>query len=437
MGIDPSVRGEAAVASTPTSAPANAARWWEVFGDAALSSLVERATRQNLDLAAAAARLREARATRDAAAAGLSPSVDAGAAATRSRNRTGGTGNLFRAGFDAAWEIDAFGGIRRGVEAADAGTRSTIEDARDVQVTVAGEVATAYCELRGAQRELAIARKNQEAQRETLHVTTQRFDAGYVGGLDVANARANVAGTSSRIPALEATIRGSMYALGVLLGQEPGSLVDELRPEGAVPMPPTTVPVGVPSDLLRRRPDIRRAEEDVHAATARVGVATADLYPKFSLTGSLGVQSGSVEGLGSIANRYWSIGPSVNWPLLDGGRIRANIRVREALADETGVAYRKAVLGALREVEAALVNFQKEQERRLALEESVAANRRAVELANELYVGGKTDFLNVLNAQRSLFEAEDQLVQSATAISTDLIALYKALGGGWEDEPSP
>lgn len=433
MGVDPAVRGTRGTVSVATTEAATISRWWEQFGDPALSTLVQRAAAENLDVAAAEARVREARATRDAAAAGLSPQVDVNGSATRSRSKQSGTANLFRAGFDAAWEIDVFGGIRRGVEAADAQTRSAIEDARDVRVTVIAEIATTYCELRGAQRSLEFALKNLETQRNSLDVTSQRYGAGFVGGLDVANARAQVASTEARIPSIESQIRALTYALGVLVGREPGELTAEFAAHGDIPTPPATVPVGLPSDLLRRRPDIRRAEQDIHAAVARVGVATADLYPKFSITGSLGVQSGNVQGLGSLANRYWSIGPSVNWPLLDGGRIRSNIRFQEALADETGIAYKRTVLLALQDVETSLVSFGKEQERRASLVESVEANRKAVELANILYTAGRTDFLNVLNAQRSLLDVEDQLVQSTTLISTNLIAVYKALGGGWEE----
>ena len=434
MGTDPAIRGTRGTVSVVTTEAATISRWWEQFNDPALTTLVQRAADENLDVAAAQARVREARATRDAASAGLAPQVNTTGFATRSRSKQGGTGNLFRAGFDSAWEIDVFGGIRRGVEAADAQTRSAVEDARDVRVTVIGEVATTYCELRGAQRSLEFALKNLETQRNSLDVTSQRYGAGFVGGLDVANARAQVASTESRIPAIESQIRALTYALGVLVGREPGELTTELAAHADIPTPPATVPVGLPSDLLRRRPDIRRAEENIHAATARVGVATADLYPKFSISGSLGAQSGNIEGLGSLANRYWSFGPSVNWPLLDGGRIRANIRLQEALADETGIAYKRTVLLALQDVETSLVSFGKEQERRASLVESVDANRKAVELANILYTAGKTDFLNVLNVQRSLLDAEDQLVKSTTLISTNLVAVYKAIGGGWEED---
>lgn len=425
--------------STPTDNPADLTEWWTVFQDSTLTSLIDRAAKANLDLAAAEARLRQARATRDAAAAGLAPQLNTSASATRSRS-SGGTGNLFRAGFDAAWEIDVFGGIRRGVEAAEASERSAIEDWRDVRTTVIAEVATTYLDLRGSQRELAIALENLASQQETLTVTRQRFEAGFVSGLDVANAEAQVASTQSRIPTLESTIQGSTYALGVLLGDVPTAVLEEVQSDGAqqIPSPPASVPVGLPSDLLRRRPDIRRAEEALHAATAQVGVATADLYPKFSLTGSLGLQSGSLSSFGSIANRYWSFGPSVNWSFLDGGRIRANIRLQEAIATEQGIAFRRTVLIALQDAETALVNFQKEQQRRVALEQAVDANRRAVELARLLYTEGRTDFLNVLSSQGQLFSSEAQLIQSVRLVSQNLVAVYKALGGGWDpNAPTP
>jgi NodT family efflux transporter outer membrane factor (OMF) lipoprotein len=444
-GTAEQIRAGGDVTSVPAEKPADVTQWWTVFQDPALTSLVERAAASNLDLAAAEARIREARATRDAAAAGLYPQVDVNASAVRSRSHTGNfggvTSNLFRAGFDAAWEIDVFGGIRRGVEAAEAQEASAIEDWHDVRTTIVAEVATAYLDLRGAQKELAIARENLGSQQETLNVTRQKFEAGFVSGLDVANSEAQVATTESRIPTFESTIYASAYALGVLLGEEPTAVLDELQAvEGAghIPKPPGEVPVGLPSELLRRRPDIRKAEETLHAATAQIGVATADLYPKFSITGSLGIQSGNISGLGSIANRYWSIGPSVSWPFLDGGRIRANIRFQEAIASEQGIAYRRTVLVALQDVETALVSFQKEQRRRAALEQAVEANKRAVELARLLYDEGKTDFLNVLTAQALLFATEDQQVQSVRTVSQDLVALYKALGGGWDpNQPNP
>jgi NodT family efflux transporter outer membrane factor (OMF) lipoprotein len=427
------------VLSKPNGDPAAIAAWWHVFNDAKLETLIQRAVEENgnLDLAIAAARIQQARASVDAAAAGLSPTTDVGGSAQRSRARGSGTGNVFRAGFDAAWEIDVFGGIRRGVESTEASMYATIEDWRDSRVSVAAELATTYFTMRGAQRQLAIARENLAAQQETLTVTRQRFEGGYVSGLDVANAESQVASTLARIPSLESAIHASQYAIGVLLGREPAALLDELgAPDGAGSLPalPSEIPVGLPSDLLRRRPDIRAAEQRLHASTANIGVAVADLYPKFSITGSLGVQSGNIQGLGTLANRYWSIGPGVSWPLLDGGRIRANIRLQKALQTEQGITYQRTVLVALQDVETTLISFEKEQQRRAALEEAAAAARRAVELARLLYQEGKTDFLNVLTAQSQQFSTEDQLVQSQRVVATNLVALYKALGGGWDDQ---
>lgn len=432
--------------SRAVETPPDIARWWQEFQDPLLTSLVERAAVNNLSLHQAEARVRQARAGRTIAGAGLWPAVDASAGVSRSRsggtstNPTTGattdvsqTRNLFRAGFDASWEIDVFGGVRRGIEGADAEYITAVEDGRAVLVSLLAEVATAYFDLRGAQQQLATARRNLDAQQQSLFLTTERLRAGLVGGLDVANAEAQIAGTRSRIPTLETTVRQSIYALGVLLGQEPASLLDELTPPAAVPAVPPEVPVGLPSDLLRRRPDIRAAESAVHAATARIGVATADLFPRFSLSGSLGIQGPRAGSLGTANNHSWSIGPSVNWPIFSGGQIRRNIELQRAVQEQTFDAYRQSVLVALQEVEGALVAYAKEQQRRAALADSVAANRRAVDMATQLYTAGRTDFLNVLSAQRSLFEAEDALAQSDRLVATGLVALYKALGGGWEE----
>ncbi len=441
-GLDPAVTD--GNVSTPTGDPAEIGRWWRSFGDETLSGLVERAASANLDVALAESRIRQARAGVRSSEAGLYPSVDVTASASRSRSAVrgggstqGATGNFFREGFDAAWEIDVFGGIRRGVEASEASLRSSVEDRRDVLVSLAGEVATNYFQLRGAQSQLLIARRNLAAQRQTLELTQERFDAGFVSLLDVANARAQVAQTSSSIPALEANQRVAIYALGVLLGQEPAALLAELTPEGPIPAPPRVVPMGMPSELLQRRPDIRRAEADLHAATALVGVATADLYPRFSLTGSFGLSGGDVSSLSTVANRFWSIGPAVSWNVFDGGRIRANIQIQEAGAEQALIAYQRAILLALQDVETALVNFSKEQQRNAALQLAVEANREAVDVATQLYSAGRTDFLNVLSAQRQLFGSEDALSQSDRTIGTNLVALYKALGGGWSGEQEP
>jgi NodT family efflux transporter outer membrane factor (OMF) lipoprotein len=242
-----------------------------------------------------------------------------------------------------------------------------------------------------------------------------------------------VATTAAQIPVLESSARAAIYSLGVLLGREPAALEKDLIKEGLIPPAPPEIPVGLPSDLLRRRPDIRRAEAQLHAATARIGVATADLFPKFSLTGTLGISSNDLTKLGNLAtSKFWSFGPTISWPVFAGGRILWNIKVQDALQEQALVAYQKAVLTALKDVETALVAYAKEQEHRKSLSEAVVNNRKAVEVSMKLYIAGKTDFLNVLTAQRSLYTSEDALVQSTRTVDTNLIALYKALGGGWE-----
>ncbi|MBM4293752.1 MAG: efflux transporter outer membrane subunit [Deltaproteobacteria bacterium] len=437
-----------AQASLTTPRPVNLVDWWQAFNDPVLTSLMQMALSANLDLKLAEARIRQARATRGTVASGFYPAIDATAFYRRSKsgsgslNPAGGGGqpsvgavggerSLFQIGLDAAWEIDIFGGVRRGIEAADADIRAAVEDRRDVLVTLAGEVGTNYLNLRGLQQEIAIARKNLESQKKTADITRRRFEAGYVSRLDLANADAQVATTESQIPRLESSAQAAIYTIGVLLGKEPAVLAKELAIHGPIPPNPPEVPVGLPSDILRRRPDIRRAEAQLHAATARIGVAVADLFPRFSLTGSFGA-SGSKLSLLDARGSFWSYGPSVTWPIFDAGRIRWNIKVQDALQEQALLTYEKTVLTALKDVETALVAHAKEQEQRKSLAEAVTNNRQAVDLSMKLYLVGKTDFLNVLNAQRSLFVTEVALAQSTRNLGANLVALYKALGGGWE-----
>jgi NodT family efflux transporter outer membrane factor (OMF) lipoprotein len=419
-----------------TSAYADLVHWWTGFNDPNLSSLVERAINSNLDLLQVQVRIQQARAARGIAAGGSWPS----ASATGSYERDGfpdsggsdtATRNLFQTGLDAVWEIDIFGGVRRSVEAADADVQFAVENHRDVLVTLVSEVALNYIELRGFQQEIVIARNNLAAQQQTAELTRKRFQGGLVGALDVANADAQVATTASQIPQMEAAVQQAIYNLSVLLGLEPTALLKELSPTNSIPATPPEVPIGIPSELLRRRPDIRRAEAKIHGATARIGVATADLYPKFNLTGSVNFQNDQLHGLINWKDRFWTVGPAVDWQIFSAGRVSSNIELQKALQQESVLAYQKTVLTALQDVENALVAYAKEHERRKSLVDAVAANRKAVELATQLYMHGQTNFLNVLDAQRSLFVSEDSLVQSTRNLSTDLVALYKALGGGW------
>jgi multidrug efflux system outer membrane protein len=448
-GVTPPAPSEPSV---PTGRPATLVEWWKAFDDPTLTSLVERAVFANLDVRLAEARIRQARAARGVAAAGLWPTVNA--SATYQRSLSGGargsgittaTGtrttrnldaiDLFQDGLDAAWELDIFGGVRRNIEASQADLQAAVEDRRDVLVSLIGELGTGYINLRGFQQQIAIARKNLEAQEHTAEITQKRHEVGFASGLDVANAMAQVATTRSQIPVLESSARASIYSLSILLGSEPAALLKELDTEGPIPPTPPEVPVGLPSDLLRRRPDVRRAEAEIHAATARIGVATADLFPKFSLTGSFGYSGNTASSLTHWEHRFWAFGPGATWSVFDAGAIRWNIEIQNALQEQTLLTYQKTVLTALKDVEAALVAYVKEQEHRTILSEAVMNNRKAVDLSLKLYTAGRTDFLNVLNAQRSLYVSEDALVQSVRDVSGNLIALYKALGGGWEEAP--
>jgi outer membrane protein, multidrug efflux system len=427
------------------------AHWWKEFKDPLLDSLVERAVKSNLDLKVAEARVREERASLAATASGLWP--DLNVSGSYSRNRVSQNGffsgnpipgsssfagagqlenNFFRTGFDSSWELDIFGGTRRQIEAAEATLQATVEDRRSVLVTLLGDVAKNYIDLRGFQRRLAVARQNLKAQQDTLDLTKVRFDAGLASDFEVAQAEGQVNTTAAQIPTLESTLKQAAYRIDVLLGGQPGTTWTELAKEEPIPALPPKAQVGLPADLLRRRPDIRLAERQLAAATAQVGAATADLYPKFSLAGNIGLQSISASDWFTAQSRFWSIGPTITWPVFDAGKIRANIEIRNAQQEQALRLYEKSVLTAFEDVENALVNYGNEQTRYRSLLEAAAANRRALQLANELYIQGLVPFLNVLDAQRALLSSENDVAQSEASLASNLVALYKALGGGWE-----
>jgi NodT family efflux transporter outer membrane factor (OMF) lipoprotein len=415
------------------------AQWWTIFNDPQLTSLMERAMQANLDLRMAESRIRQSRAALGIAGADLGPTVDTSASYRRSRTPgSGGSGavttNFYIMGFDAGWEIDLFGGVRRGVEAAGADLDTAVESRRDLLVSLSAEVASNYLNLRSLQQRLTIARNNLSAQEHSTGLTRQRFGAGFVGKLDVVRSEALAATIAGQIPLLEAQIRQTIFGLSLLLGGEPSTLLAELTPDAALPMALATVPLGLPSDLLLRRPDIRRAEAKIHAATARIGVAKADLFPKFTISGALGLQNNTFNSLFNQASTAWSLGPSLNWPLFDMGRSRANLELKKAVQEEELLGYEQTVLGALQEVENALVAATKEEEHRQNLAQVVTANRTAVDLATALYTAGESDFLALLDAQRSLYVSEEALAQSSGTVSINLVALFKALGGGWPAE---
>lgn len=425
--------------SIVTVGPADLVRWWQQFDDPILNSLVEDALTANLDLKVAEGRLRQARAIRGVTAGGLWPAITVSGGYQRLHKTVDSPGDqdLYQVGLDALWELDIFGGKRRAVESADAGIRAAIENVRDVQVSLTAEVALNYIQLRGYQQEILIAQNNLEAQKQTADITHRRLNVGFASALDVANADSNVATTESQIPVFESAARQSIYSLSTLLARLPADLVGQLSPMNSLPHVPAQIPVGLPSDLLRRRADVREAEAQLHSATAQVGVAVADFFPSFSLTGTVNWSSNVLHSWWSAGSRAFAMGPSVSWPIFQGGAIVSNVRLQEALRDQAYISYEKTVLSAFQDVESAMIAFAKEQQHLKALNTAVAANRKAVELSLELYREGLSDFLNVLNAQRSLYLSEDALVQSERSIAADLIALYKALGGGWESLSEP
>ena len=425
-----------------TGKPPDLSLWWTIFRDPELNSLIDRAIQSNLDLQIAEARIREARAQRVVVAAAYYPEIDSSGFYLRSRTSenantsrvtaTPGGANLFQAGFDASWEIDVFGGVRRSVEAATADIAVAVENRRDVLVTLLAEVARNYLEVRGSQIRLGVAEKNIFTQQQALEIAKARYEAGLSSELDVALAQAQLATTEAGVPALETSLRLAIHQLGILLGQSPESLLDELLPMGPIPVGPPVVPAGLPSELLRRRPDIRQAEQELAAATARIGIATANLFPRFFLTGLVGQSSVSGSDFLQASSRYWAVGPTIDWPLFTAGRLRAQVQIQNEREEQASIRYERTVLKALKDVEDALVAYSKEQATRDSLTQAVKANRQATDIANELYTRGLVDFLNVLVTQRAQYATEDALAQSAQRVSSNLVALFKALGGGWE-----
>jgi len=428
-----------------TNREADLARWWKTLGDTQLDSLIERAVKSNYDLQAAEARVRAARALRGVVISDLFPTIGASASYTTARRSENSLSfpvrllntDTYQAGFDATWEIDVFGGKRRSLQAASADLQAVEEDRRDVLVSLLAEVARNYLELRGSQRRLVIAQENLQAQQEVLDITRMRLEKGLASELDVAQAQAVLAATKSQVPSLETALKQSSHRLCVLLGQPPGTLASELADAAPIPPPPPEVPAGLPSDLLRRRPDVRRSERQLAAATARIGVATAELFPKFILTGVAGYQSLDAANLFSPQSKFWSAGPSVRWRLLEYPRLKSLVRAQTAQQEQVLAQFDQTVLISLEDVENALVAYGKEKERYQSLSEAVDASRRSLELANQLYTAGVGEFLNVLVSERALYQAEDALVESQRTVTENVVALYKALGGGWEAESQP
>lgn len=407
--------------------PASLSRWWEDLGDPTLSRLIEAAIEANLDLRTATSQVRQARADRARTRAGRFPTLGGQGSATQSGETDSdlGSSKLYSGGFDASWEIDVFGGVRRAVEAADASDEAAVEARRDVLVSVLAEVALNYVELRTFQRRHMIAVRNLENQEEALEIVRAQVTAGATSGLDLEQATSNVAATQAQLPSLHQNISRAQNRLSVLLGETPGSRAEELSEFRELPVPPIEIAVGVPAEVLRRRPDVRAAERQLAAETAQVGVATAELYPKFMLNGSIGIDSLSISGAA------YKIGPEMSWRMFDGGRTRREIEIQNTVQEQALIAYEGTILEALEDVENSMTDFAQERVRLRWLRESSEAASQAAQLAASRYEAGASPFLEVLDAQRTSLSAEDTQAASEGQVVSNLIRLYKSLGGGW------
>ena len=436
------------LAGGETNVPVDLAAWWKSFGDTNLDSFVVTAVQSNLTLRVAEDRVREARFQKAVVSGALWPSLDAsggysgnryGAHAYPPIGQLGIFGiplnyQLYNAAFDASWELDIFGGTRRGIEAANAQIGAAVYSRDDVLVSLLAEVARNYITARGYQQRLVIARDNIKVELDLLDLTTNRFENGLSSDLDVQQARALLNTTEAEVPSLQTGFDDAVFHLAVLLGQTPGVLTDRMAAKEPIPLTPPLVPVGLPSGLLQRRPDVQQAERQLAAATAQIGEAKADLFPKFSLTGLWGVQSTSSGNWLNYASRYWDAGPTVRWDLFEAGSIVAGVHVQNARQEQALNNYKQTVLTALEDTETALTAYAREQVRRESLARAVDADRQALDLSTQLYKNGLVDFLNVLNSETTLYTTQDSLVQSDQTVSLDLVQLYKALGGGWVGE---
>jgi multidrug efflux system outer membrane protein len=415
--------------------------WWKQFNDPLLSSLIDSAIQNNRDLKAATARIREARELFLQAGLDLRPTLTTHGHYTAQKRSIDSMNRrafvprnleLFNVGFDASWELDIFGRIRRNIEARAAEAEVAVADQRALMLSLIAEVTRNYFVLRGQQNELAVAKKNAENQNDTLELTEALLDAGRGTELDTARAKGLRDSTLASLPPIEATIQESIHRLSVLTGQLPNALADRLSEPAPIPQAPELVHLGKPADLLRRRPDIRVAERDLAAATAGIGTATADLFPRVTFTGYFSLESRTLSGLGGAGSESFLAGPRITWAALDLGRIRARIRAADAVAEASLAQYEQTVLNALEETENSLIGYDRQRVRTELLVSAAIASEKAHALAQMRFEEGVTDFLTVLDAERRLLEDQRQLAQSQTATATALVAVFKTLGGGWE-----
>jgi NodT family efflux transporter outer membrane factor (OMF) lipoprotein len=429
-----------------SSVPQRPDPWWEAFQDPVLAGLIEDAVHHNQDIRIAVAAVHEARAARRIAGSRSMPSIDANANYRRLRASENGVivgplaeagladteTDLYQTGLEASWEIDVFGSVRRDNEAAIARVQEVNERLADALVAVTAEVGLAYTDLRGAERELAVLQRNVEIQSRTLTLIRNQLGVGIASELDVEGARSQLARTTAQEPLLRAAVDIATYRLAVLTGRIPGELTDSLKGSAELVVRGDLVPVGLPSDLLLRRPDVRAAERGLDAATADVGVATADLYPRFFLTGAGGFESVSFGDLFETQSGFFAIGPSIRWPVFRGGALRARVEAAEARVDAQYALYQQSILLAVEDVERSLVGYGQQELRRRELVESRDAAMKAADLVRQIYERGLVQFLEVLDAERRALEVDLDLVRSEAEVTRQAIRLYRALGGGWE-----
>ena len=433
-------RGGATDNAATVEAAGDLSRWWGRLGDVTLTGLIEQALTGSTDLRAAQSKLREARARRDLAGANRFPTVTASASAGREKGSaesgSGSTSSLYYAGFDASWEPDIFGGTRRAAEAAQADLETSEANLRNTQVSLAAEVALNYVDVRSFQTRLAIARNNLSSQSETFQLTDWRAQAGLATSLDMEQARANREQTRAQIPTLATGLGEAEHRLAVLLGRAPGAVHEMLAAPSPVPAVPERVSVGIPADTLRQRPDVQAAERKLAAESARVGQAMAARYPGFTLSGSIGLEALTLGALGTSGAVTRSLLTNVAGVIFDGGRLRRQVEIQDAVQEQALIGYEAAILIALEDVENALVSLADNRHRQAALRAAAEAARNAAVLARHRYTGGLIDFQSVLDTERTVLAVEDSLASAEAEGASAIIRLYKALGGGWSPESS-
>jgi len=426
--------------AAPAHRAARVDRWWLRLRDPLLNQMIDEGIAANPSVAKAKATVREARATREQTTAGLFPSVTGSASATNTKGSDSGSTSsvitntpytLYQAGFDSSWELDIFGGTQRSIEAAWRGEQSAEADLQYSIVTLTGDVAAYYIDARGYQARVMLAQRTAASQRATERLTRTKYEAGTATAMDLAKASAQAASTEANIPTYQAALAASTHRLGILLGRSPNAVSALLARSAPVPAPRLPLPTGIPADLLINRADVASAERKLAQTTAKIGQAEADRYPAVSLTGSVGTSALRVGDLAKYSTVSWSFGPSVTVPVLDAGKRYAAVRIAEAQRDQAFATFHSTLLSALEDVENALVSLSRERVRAEKLSEAARSYREAARLSRTLFENGSASFIDVLDAERSLYSAEDSLIQSKTSIAKDFVALAKALGGGW------